>query len=104
MSLVLPVADDLFLPCSRIHCRYGGMTGFIENPDAVDLISEIARTLKPGGVVLLEMLHVSWLHVIPFSDLSLTSVPNPCKIRMSPILSSPVRLAIPWLRSSTNGD
>lgn len=51
-------AEHLALAFDRIHFRDGGIVTFMDSPQ-IDLVSEMARALKPGGVFLSEIMHVS---------------------------------------------
>ena len=56
--------DDYF---DLIHCRDGGFATFMES-NRIDMLSEIARALKPGGVVSFETLQVSVISYSLSSD------------------------------------
>ena len=45
------------MACIRIHCRFASAS-FLENPE-LDFIGEIARALRPGGVLLFQEQDVS---------------------------------------------
>ena len=48
---------ELISHLDRIHCRYRHVSDFFTNP-RIDAVSDIARALKPGGVLIIEEVNV----------------------------------------------